>query len=70
MEVYLLNSQSSGTLPLRGPLLLVAIVEGHRALVVAAKVVKVLDLVDPDNPVLTGKGLLEGAEFWTLGWKS
>ena len=69
MVIYLLNSQSPGTLPLRRPLLLVAIVEGYCALVVTAKVVKVLDLVDPDDPVLAGKGLLKGAEFWTLGWE-
>jgi hypothetical protein len=59
----LLNPQHPGSLPLRRPLLLVALVERYRALVVAAKVVKILDLVDPDDPVLTGEGLLNGTEL-------
>jgi hypothetical protein len=63
----LLHTQSPRALPLRRPLLLVAIVKGHCALVVAAKVIKVLDLVNPDDPVLARKGLLDSAEFGALG---
>lgn len=43
-----------------------ALVERHGALVVAAKVVKILDLVDPDDPVLASKGLLNGAKLGAL----
>jgi hypothetical protein len=48
----------------------VALVERHGALVVAAKVVKILDLVNPDDPVLASKGLLNGAELGALGGKT
>lgn len=64
---YLLHSQYPGTLPLCRALLLVALVKGNCALVVTTKVIKILDLVNSDDPVLTGKGLLNGAELRTLG---
>lgn len=63
---HLLHSQYPGTLPLCRALLLVALVKGNRALVVTTKVVEVLDLVNPDDPVLTGEGLLNGAKLRTL----
>jgi hypothetical protein len=44
----------------------VALVKRHGALVIAAKVVEILDLVDPNDPVLAGKGLLDGAELGAL----
>lgn len=37
---------------------------------VASKVVKILDLVDPDDPVLASKGLLDGAELGALSRKT
>ena len=47
-----------------------ALVERYGALMVATKVVKILDLVDPDDPVLAGKGLLDGAELGALCGKT
>lgn len=68
--LYLLNSQHPGALPLSGSLLLVALVESNGAPVITAKVVKVLDLVNPNDPVLASKSLLNGAKLRTLGGKS
>jgi hypothetical protein len=59
---YLLDSENTRALALGSPLLLVALVKRHSARVFAAKVVKVLDLVDSDDPVLAGESLLDGAE--------
>lgn len=59
----LLGSQNARTLSLRGTLTLQTLVKGHRVAVVTTKVVKVLDLEDTDDPVLTGEGLLEGVEL-------
>ena len=33
---------------------------------VASDIIKVLDLVYPNNPVFAGKGLLKGVKLWTL----
>jgi len=37
---------------------------------ISTNIVKILDLVDPDDPVLTGKGLVQSTELWTDGWKA
>lgn len=67
MRPILLDSQGSGTLSLRSFLLLVALVKGDCVVVVAAQVVKVLDLVDSDDPVLAGEGFLDRGELRALG---
>jgi hypothetical protein len=53
---YLLGSQKASTLLLSRLLSLVSFVKGDGVAVVTAKIVEVLDLVDTDDPVLTGKG--------------
>lgn len=44
--------------------LLVAPVERSSSSMVSADIIKVLDLVDTDDPVLTGVGLLKRVEDW------
>lgn len=37
---------------------------------IASKVIKILDLVDPNNPVLTRERFLDCREFRALVWKT
>ena len=67
IAIHLLYSQNPGSLSFCGSLLLVAPVEGYGALVAATKVIQVLDLVNSDDPVLAGEGLLNGAQLGPLG---
>jgi hypothetical protein len=66
----LLNPQNPRSLPPGCLLLLVALSERRRALVVTTKVVRLLDLVDSDDPVLAGEGLLDSAELRAFGRQS
>jgi hypothetical protein len=59
----LVNSQYPSALSLAGLLALVALVEGCSFLQRPTEVVGLLNLVDTDNPVLAGEGLLDGAEL-------
>lgn len=59
----LLGPQDTRALALGGALALVALVKGHRVVVVTAEVVEILDLVDTDDPVLTGERLLERVQL-------
>lgn len=70
MHAHLLGSQHSRSSSLRCPLALLALVKGCCADVVTAKVVEILHLVDPDNPVLTGERLLHGRELGAIGRQS
>ena len=63
----LLNSQYPSALPLTRLLALVALLEGRSLLQSSAQVVGLLDLVDADDPVLAGEGLLDGAELGANG---
>lgn len=65
-EPNLLGSQNARALLFGGTLPLQALVEGSGVAVVSAKVVQVLDLVETDDPVLTGERLLEGVELRAL----
>jgi len=65
---FLLYTQNSWSSPLRRLLLLVTLLKRNSISMVTAKVIKVLDLVDSDNPVLAGKCLVERRKFWALGW--
>lgn len=67
VERGLVKAESAGTSFLNRLLLLVALLEGGDRGMVSAEVVKVLDLVDTDDPVLTGKGLLDRVKDGTLG---
>lgn len=67
-SIHLFNSQHPRASPLpRLDLLLVALLKPNRILVRSAQVVKVLDLVNSDDPVLTGECLLESGELGSLG---
>lgn len=57
--LHLINTQDSRSLALAGLLSLVALFKRHGALVVSVEVVEVLDLVDSNDPVLTGEGFLQ-----------
>ena len=63
----LLNSQNPSPLPLTRLLALVALLKRRRLLQRPAEVVGLLDLVDADDPVLAGEGLLDGAELGADG---
>ena len=43
-----------------------ALIERHGLAVLTTKVVEILDLVDPDDPVLTGERLLDSGELGAL----
>ena len=62
---YLVYPERPGTLLLLG-LLLDPPLKGHRREMVPAERVKVLDLVDSDNPVFAGKCFFQGAQLRTL----
>ena len=68
--IFLLGSQNTRASSLNGPLTLLAPVKGRSAHVVTVKVVKILDLVDPDDPVFTGKGLLHRRQLGSFGGES
>lgn len=57
--LHLINTQNSRSLALAGLLSLVTLFERHGALVVSVEVVEVLDLVDSNDPVLTGEGFFQ-----------
>lgn len=67
---YLLDPQYPGAFPLRCLLLLVTLVERRRALVITSKVVRLLDLVDPNDPVLARERLFNRAELRSLSRES
>lgn len=58
----LFHTQDPGAPLLNSLLLLLATVKGGGGGVVTANVVKVLDLVDSDDPVLASESLLDGVE--------
>ncbi len=62
----LLYSQYPGAFAFRGSLLLVTLIKRLSALVITTEIVKVLDLVNSYDPILTGKGLLNSAKFGTF----
>lgn len=66
----LLGSQNTGSFPLGSALPLVAPLKGCGAVMVTAQVVKVLDLVDTDDPVLAGKRFFEGGKLWPFSGQS
>jgi len=68
--MLLLGSQNTRAPSLGSPLTLVAPVKGRSTHVITVKIVKILDLVDPDDPVLTGKGLLHRRQLGSFGRKS
>ena len=63
MSKDLLGSQNAGTLLLSRTLALQTLVKSDGVAVITTKVVEILDFEDTDDPVLTGKCLLEGVEF-------
>lgn len=66
----LFDPQYPGSSPLpRLDLLLIPLLKSNRILVRPTEVIKVLDLVNSDDPVLTGESLLERRELGALGWK-
>ena len=67
---FLLSSQNSGATLLRSPLALLASVKSRRTHVVSAKIVKILDLENPDDPVFTGERFLHCRQLRTFRWKS
>jgi hypothetical protein len=67
LVINLLDSQHPSALPLTRLLALVALVERRSLLQSPAKVIRLFDLVDADDPVLAGEGLLDGAELGADG---
>lgn len=65
-EAILLGAQDPSPSSFRRLLLLVALVKGHRAGMIPAYVVKVLDLVDPDDPVLARESFFQRGELRPL----
>jgi hypothetical protein len=63
----LLDSQHPSALPLARLLALVALAESRGFLQRPAQVIRLLHLVDADDPVLAGESLLDGAELGALG---
>ncbi len=61
--------QHARTSSLSSPFLFVALVECHGARVVSADVVKVLNLVKSDDPVLAGEGFLQCSQLRTFSWQ-
>lgn len=68
--IHLINAQHSRAPALSGLLLLCTLVKGTCALVVSAEVVEILDLVDTDDPVLAGEGLLDSGKLRALSRKT
>ena len=66
---FSLLSQHSDTL-LRAclSLLLVAFVKSNGALMVTPDIVQGFDLVNTDDPVLTGESFIQNAQLRTLSW--
>jgi hypothetical protein len=60
----LLHPQNFWSSLLNRLLLLVASIERCCGREISARVVKVLDLEDADDPVLAGEGFLDGVEGW------
>jgi hypothetical protein len=67
--LLLFNPQNFWSSLLRGLLLLVPPVERRSRSVISANVVKILDLVDSDDPVLAGEGFLDAVQSWADIWK-
>lgn len=65
-QLHLVNPENTGAPLLLRLLLLLATVKRRSSHVVTAHVVKVLDLVDADDPVLAGEGLLHRVEDGAL----
>lgn len=65
---HLFNPEDPRPSPLpRLNLLLVPLFKSNRILVRSAQVIKILDLVNSNDPVLTGECLLESGELGSLG---
>jgi hypothetical protein len=64
------HSEHSSSSPLRGLLLLMPFVKRRNRTMVSPKVVQILNLVDPDDPVLAREGFLDRCQLWALGRKS
>jgi len=62
-----LSPEDTSTSSLRRLLFLVTLVKGHSALMVSSDVVKILDLVDSNDPILTRECFIEGAQLRTFG---
>jgi len=65
----LFNPQNLWSSLLRSLLLLVSPVKGRSGCMISADIVKVLDFVDSDDPVLAGEGLLNCVESGTHIWQ-
>lgn len=63
----LVHAQHPRPSPLAGLLPLDALLECTGLLMRTAKIIQILDLVNSDDPVLAGKGLLHRAELRALG---
>ena len=63
----LLCSQNPSTPPLRRLSLLIPFIKGHRASMISADIVQILDLVDPDYPIFTREGFFESIELRPFG---
>lgn len=66
----LLGSQNARALLLGRALALQTLIKGNSLAVITSEVIKILDLEDTDNPVLTGESLLEGVELRTFRGQS
>lgn len=59
----LLGSQNTRTLVLRGTLALEALIKGNSVAMITAEVIQVLDLIETNDPVLTGESLFQCVEL-------
>lgn len=66
-HLFLLNPQCPRPLPLARLLLLIPLIEARGILQRPAQIIRLLDLIDPDDPVLAGESLVERTELGALG---
>ena len=66
IDLFFPQDSRSSSLRSRAPLLLVTLIKRDCACMVPADIVKVLDLVDADNPILARERLVERAELGPL----
>lgn len=70
MKTSLLRSQNARTLLLSSTLALQTLLKSDGIVVITAEVVEILDLEDSNDPVLTGKRLLQRVELRAFGGQS
>ena len=68
-EEFLFDPQHSRSSSFCSFLLLISLVEGYRAGMVSSKVVEVLDLIYPNDPILAGKRFFQRVELGTFRWQ-